>query len=341
MRPAPLITAVLILLATSSNAYSQAPAVTVQSENDGYRSFDDDDDYTNGLRISLDFSRAVLWGHLFSSLQDCSTAPEGSTAPCRKTTLFVGQNFYSPHDITVPEVQPTERPYSAWLYIGLAARAAQRRRLRTMEIQLGTTGKNAFGKEVQTWWHLRLCKCAPEPRGWQHQVKPVPGVVGVIASWDDRIARERRTRGPRPFVFADVVPYYRVSLGNVFDQGAGGAVARFGYNLQRRWVEKISPTVPPSVASLQPTVVSRERNFEFNLIGALEGRAVAWNALLQHDTHTPKPPLSINRGVVDVETGVALGYRRVSGGFRWIWRSPEFDGGRWSRFAGLFVTFGR
>jgi hypothetical protein len=255
------------------------------------------------------------------------------------TTLFVGQNFYTPHDITIPEVQPAERPYSAWLYVGLAARAVQPRRLRTVEIQLGTTGKNAFGKEVQTWWHLKACRCAPKPLGWHHQVAALPGVVGVIASWDDRIVRERRTRGPRPFVFADVVPYYRVSLGNVFDQGAGGAAARIGYNLQRRWVDKIGPTVPAPVTNLQAH--AGPRNFEFNLVGALEGRAVAWNALLQHDTYTPRPPLSINRGVVDFETGVALGYRSVLGGFRWIWRSPEFDGGRWSRFAGLFVTFGR
>jgi hypothetical protein len=60
-------------------------------------------------------------------------------------------------------------------------------------------------------------------------------------------------------------------------------VARIGYNLQRRWVDKIAPTLPAVVASLQPNVVPRERNFEFNVIGALEGRAVAWNALLQHD----------------------------------------------------------
>jgi len=339
MRPLLLRTALLILLATSSNAYAQAPAWTIQSENDAYADWGDED-YTNGLRISLDFSRAVLWGRLFPSLQDCSTAPRVSSAPCRKTTLFVGQNFYTPLDITVPEVQPTERPYSAWLYIGLAARAVQPKRVRTVEIQLGTTGKNAFAKEIQTWWHLKGCRCAPKPLGWHNQVKPVPGGVGVIASWDDRIARERRTQGPRPFVFADVVPYYRVSLGNVFDHGAGGAVARIGYNLQRRWVDKIAPTLPAVVASLQPNVVPRERNFEFNVIGALEGRAVAWNALLQHDTYTPRPPLSINRGVVDFEAGIALGYRRVFGGFRWIWRSPEFDGARWSPFAGLFVTFG-
>jgi hypothetical protein len=109
MRPALLITALLILLATSSNAYSQAPAWTIQSENDAYADWGDED-YTNGLRISLDFSRAVLWGRLFPSLQDCSTAPRVSSAPCRKTTLFVGQNFYTPLDITVPEFSPPSAP---------------------------------------------------------------------------------------------------------------------------------------------------------------------------------------------------------------------------------------
>ena len=66
------------------------------------------------------------------------------------------------------------------------------------------------------------------------------------------------------------------------------------------------------------------------MFGSVESRAVAWNALLQHDTYTPRELRPINRGVTDMEVGLALGYKRAYGGFRWVWRSPEYDIGPWS-----------
>jgi lipid A 3-O-deacylase len=316
-------------------ALAQWPSITVQSENDAYPRWGDDD-YTNGLRVSADFARALGWSRLGGGHRSCSDEPD-STQPCLRTTLIFGQNFYTPRDITISTVQPAERPYAAWLYGGFTARVAREGRLTSVELQMGTTGKAALGEPVQKWWH-RLCGCAPQPRGWAHQVKPVPGVVGVIASWDDKFAFARRTHGSAPFTIADAIPYYRLSAGNVHTNAAAGVTLRIGYNIQRNWTEKIVPTA--LVASAAPAGAPRARHFFANAYAVLEGRAVAWNALLQHDTYTPRPLAPIARGVADREVGLALGYRRLSGGFRWVWRSPEFDGGRVSRFAGPFVTWG-
>ena len=327
---------ILVGLAAPSESLAQRPAFTFQSENDAYPSWGDDD-YTNGLRLSLDYSRAILWGRWWSRHDDCRNVLAG-TAPCRRTTLILGQNFYTPHNITISEVQPDERPYSAWLYIGMAARLATDRRLRSVELQLGTTGRPALGEEVQSWWHARPWVEAPQPMGWAHQVRTVPGLVGVIAMWDDKFAFEAKTGGSDGFVFADAIPYYRLTVGNVHDSVAAGTTVRLGYNLQRRWTEKIGPTV--RIASLQGAAASTERRFDFGVFGASETRAVFWNALLQHETYTPRTLRPASRGVVDFEAGMTAGYRGVSGGFRWVWRSPEFDGGRWSRYAGLFFTLG-
>ena len=133
----------VLLMLCAVDAFAQRPSWTLQSENDAYPSWGDDD-YTNGLRVSADFTRAILWGRLFPNHRDCETSPLTSTRPCRRTTLMFGQNFYSPHDITISEVQPTERPYAGWLYVGIAARLAQPKRLRSMELQLGVTGKTAL-----------------------------------------------------------------------------------------------------------------------------------------------------------------------------------------------------
>ena len=320
-------------LVRPSTAYAQLSSWTAQSENDAYPSWGDDD-YTNGLRFSADFARAVWWNALGGGRQACSDEPDPNRA-CLRTTFMIGQNFYTPRNITISSVQPTERPYSAWLYAGMAGRVARDRRLTSVELQVGVTGKPALGKEVQTAWHHLVN--APHPEGWANQVKPVPGFVGVIVSWDDKFAFERKTRGAAPFVFADAIPYYRATLGNVHTHAAAGVVLRLGYNIQRNWTEKIGPTF--LVASAAQPVLPKPRRFTLNVFVASEARAVAWNALLQHDTYTSRTLAPISRGVVDREAGVAIGYRRLSGGFRWVWRSPEFDGGRVSRFAGPYVTW--
>jgi len=314
-------------------ASAQRPEWTLQWENDAFIRAGDDDDYTNGIRLRVDIARALWWTRLAPGYKNCSEETDQSK-PCLRTTLMFGQNFYTPHDITIDTVQEDERPYAAWLYGGLAARIATLKRLTSVELQIGTTGKWALGEYVQTKVHSLpiIREHSPQPKGWAHQVKPVPGLVGIIASWDDKWAFERTTGSPA-FVYADAIPSYRLSVGNVHTHAAAGAIVRLGYNLQRRWTEKIGPTL------LAPSTSPAGRDFFWNGFLGLEGRAVAWNALLQHETYTPRRLEPIKRGVLDVEAGFAVGYRNLSGGFRWVSRSPEFDGGRTSRFAGPFITW--
>lgn len=313
--------------------FAQGVAWTVQWENDVL--FRSDDDYTNGVRVTADFSRALWWKRWRLGHNHCSKEADASK-PCLRTTLMLGQNFYTPHDITIEEVQENERPYAAWLYAGFAARVARPKRLTSLELQVGTTGKWAFGEDVQSWFHRHTPGHSPQPKGWAHEVKPVPGLLGLVASWDDKFAFERRTTRRPHLVYADAIPYYRVTVGNVHTNAAFGATVRYGYNIQRRWTEKIDPTF--LVVSTQPARPPDKPRGFVNGFAGFEARVVAWNALLQHDTYTPRRLPSIARSVADVEVGVQAGYGWVSGGFRWVWRSPEFDGGRMSQFNGLFVT---
>jgi len=332
------------LLAYPTTCVAQKPGFSFESENDSYPSWGDDD-YTNGLRIRLDFDRKLLWSPF--SGEDCKE--EDNQGACLRTTLMFGQNFYTPQNITVSEVQEDERPYSAWLYVAATAQREAAKRVSTVELHLGTTGKAAFGEEVQTWWHALPLIDAPEPQGWSHQVKPVPGLVGVIGVWDERFPCEWKTADD--WVFAQVVPFYRLTGGNVHTHAAAGTTIRFGYNLQRRWAGKLTPTGETSVLDVmsnghqtkpqqtkpqQPK--PQQRDWELNVFTSLEGRAVAWNALLQHDTYTSREFKPINRGVADLEAGVAVGYKRAYFGFRWVFRAPEYDTGRWSKYGGVFFT---
>jgi len=333
VRHATFFMLVITAVALAPRRVCAQQSVTLQWENDVL--FRSDDDYTNGLRVSADLDKALWWKRWGLGYNNCRD--EDKSKPCLRTTLMFGQNFYTPQDITIEEVQENERPYAAWLYVGFAARVARPTRLTSVELQVGTTGKKAFGEEVQSWFHSHLTRHSPQPRGWAHQVKPVPGLVGIVASWDDKFAREKTTAG-RHLVYADAIPYYRVTVGNVHTNAAVGTTVRFGYNIQRNWTEKITPTF--HVASTTPArPPDKPRGFA-NVFAGLEARAIAWNALLQHDTYTPRRLPSIARSVADLEAGFQAGYGWLSGGLRYVWRSPEFDGGRVSRFNGLFITFG-
>ena len=333
-----------ILLAHPTTSLAQT-SVSVQWENDAFPEWGDDD-YTNGLRVTLDFNETLWWSPFSRRYSNCREQTTTTTAPCRRTTLLFGQNFYTPDDITNPRVEEEERPYAAWLYVGAAARLVDARRQKSLELHLGTTGKYAFGKEVQTGWH-ELVK-ADVPQGWGHQVKPVPGLVGVVGAWDDQFRFEKRISGPSKFV-GEFIPYYRLTGGNVHVNAAAGFAGRFGYNLSTRWTKKIEPT--RSIDSFGSSVVpvmrnpqlqggrTTSRHWEFSVFGSIEGRAVAWNALLQHDTYTPRELRPIRRGVSDIEVGIALGYKRAHGGFRWVWRSPEYDIGPVSKYGGFFFAW--
>ena len=37
----------------------------------------------------------------------------------RRLSFILGQNIYTPEDITIPELSPSEQPYAGWLYIGV------------------------------------------------------------------------------------------------------------------------------------------------------------------------------------------------------------------------------
>ena len=64
-----------------------------------------DDDYTNGLQITFDFNETLWWSPFSKHYSDCREPPAFPMAPCRRTTLLVGQNFYTPNDITNPRLR--------------------------------------------------------------------------------------------------------------------------------------------------------------------------------------------------------------------------------------------
>jgi len=95
-------------------------------------------------------------------------------------TVMVGQNMYTPSDISVELETPigNDRPYAGWLYVGYGQWWDKPMdlpfgRLYT-EVLAGPVGEYSFAEETQKWIHERFEN--QEPMGWASQIEDDFGI---------------------------------------------------------------------------------------------------------------------------------------------------------------------
>ena len=332
----PFMVCCVILAAPTPNV-AQIRSLSVKLENDAFGRWGDDD-YTNGIRVNVDFVGAPKRLPFSSS---CNDANRQQPFPCNRATLMFGHSMYTPRNICSREVQEYDRPYAAWLYFAVAARyvfAAQRV---SFELHLGTTGRAAFGETIQTRWHSFVG--SPKPSGWAHQVEPVQGNVGFVTILEHKRVIDLIVHDS--IRWADFVGFSQVTFGNVHKNLAVGGILSLGYNLKHPWEEKIDPTRFRKYmrsASLQRRMPEFSRvppKWSLKGFVGAEMRFVGWNALLQHRTYTQFQRRRINYRVVDMEAGVGLEFWRIYLSYRFVRRGPEIENGRVSKFGAIHVYF--
>ena len=130
--------------------------------------------YTNGIKIGGGIPAGRVSG-LFTRPPN-ALLDAISDGASNHFGLFIGQNLYTPRDVTIAAPQPNDRPWAAWLYVGAVAQSVKDDRLHTVEFDLGFVGPPALGKPVQTFWHDYIVD-APEPQGWGNQLRGEPGLL--------------------------------------------------------------------------------------------------------------------------------------------------------------------
>jgi hypothetical protein len=222
--------AALMSAATSSRA-EHAAVLSIAEENDMFSYFGGNKDrhYTQGAKVSFfggptNWAGAAAWwnGVLPAIGFDRSQA-------LTRVGLALGQNLYTPDDISRYNPDPLDQPYAAWLYLGASF---QRRTLgdqrvpvfEHFEINLGIVGPYALGKPAQTFVHRSLTS-SPRPLGWKYQLETEPGLhLKYDRAW--RLAPPGEARR-----YLDIVPHVGIHLGNIKTAGAAGAMLRAGWNL--------------------------------------------------------------------------------------------------------------
>lgn len=139
------------------SAYSQSfkNEFSLKSDNDAYLFYGQDRYYTNGLFLS--FRHATNQKALGKKLEKFIYE------------IRIGQQMFNPITGQAPDPAKHDRPFAGYLFAGGSANFLYKNEtiLKT-QLELGTIGENAFGKEAQELLHKIVGFY--EIKGWEYQV---------------------------------------------------------------------------------------------------------------------------------------------------------------------------
>jgi hypothetical protein len=197
-----------------------------------------DEEYTNGVVLAVEaLHGSWLTRRVLGVAPSCALAALDAER-CHAATAYVGQDMFTPNLDRPPFVTPdweSERPYAGWLYLGYTGRSVSRRTARTLDVQVGVTGKPALGQASQRIAHWINRRYTTPAVGWETQVAFQPGVQ---VGYSHAVLAMRGSVAGKAFV--DLVPAVGVTLGSARTVADAGGRLRIGYNLShpldpRRW----------------------------------------------------------------------------------------------------------
>lgn len=225
----------------------------------------------------------------------------------------IGQNMYTPRDISLADPPQDDRPYAGWLYgtVGLSVESG--RRLDQIGLTLGVVGPASLAEASQRLVHE--VRDLTEPRGWDTQLG---NEVGVLLT-SQRSWREVAAATLLGF-HVDLAPHVGGALGNVYTYGNAGVMLRCGSHLPR---DHGPPVIQPSVPG--SGYLATTGGFGWYVFAGSEGRAVARNIFLDGNTFRDSHSVDREPLVADLQAGFALIYESWRVTYTHVLRSPEFD----------------
>lgn len=299
-----------VLLACTLAAALPRGALAVRSvrltEDNDFFAGQGDRFYTQGLQLSSE----VLPG--------AWDAPRPGVGVAVARRWVLGQNMYTPSDISVDTLILRDRPYGGWLYLGREWRAGDVARSHLVRVHVGVLGPHAFAGEIQTAFH-RLVGVR-RPRGWDLQL--ADRLAANVFWRNDRTLTERAL-GRYP---ARLLVSGGAAAGNVFDHVESGLTLTYGSLRNPLWV--VEPN-PPSLVGESPAARA-PLGVRAAMILRADARYVLYNAFL--DSAPPAGALEISRlpWVLDLEAGAQVRVGALMAQYLLVRRSTEFrpgDGG--------------
>ena len=306
----PLVVAALLLQGCANHT------VAVWSENEAwfYRP-EGISNYSNGLQVSLSPTSPHepcaddCDGQTFRRIVDFINVLEAKNdSPNNEIRLRYGlaQQFFTPDDITIPTLQPDDRPYAGWLYTTLdivnetviANESGDDTHYRnSVGLRVGIVGPSSLGEDLQKLWH-GVCDCR-EPQGWDLQLKDELGFTYSLGH-DRRLARNDISDRWS----YDVIGSAQAAIGNIYSGVELGGIVRLGYNLSARWAAK-------TMADTGYDDSGFDSNSGFFLFAGLTGRYVARDIFVDGNTWRESHSVSRTPFVSDAMFGLGIHWKHL------------------------------
>ena len=243
----PFLILALGSLAVSVTAQTTTPTWTgwrLYAENDTFAWTRETTDrhYTHGTRVALRRSQPETWSLSKRTFDLCPTFLCPAKPEIRRdevvSTFVIGQNQYTPKDITSFLPDPEDRPFAGYLYAGVNTTIGAEIQAEalwsavkiipetTIEMDLGVLGSPSLAGSAQATVHvLRESRI---PRGWHAQIGPEPTAQLLYAN---RVGLRLHPLAHPVLPQLEVTPSVRGALGTVQVFGAAGVTLRAGWNL--------------------------------------------------------------------------------------------------------------
>ena len=241
------------------------------------------------------------------------TPCEGWNETCRDSeeetfhSLMIVGSAFTPKELLDTEPVKDDRPYASFL--GLVSSRTwvdgtsdlDGRHAITTELGVGFLGLDV-SQRIQTWIHKWTD--SDKPSGWNHQISDGGELTGFY-----HIGFRRRLT---PFYQRDFRKKFEASLDadvwlGYYTNASLGTTVRLGSFYSRYFEFASAPIVGVSQALIAAPGEVVQRNPEFFVFGAVRGRGVLYNALLQGGFKESSHTLSsseITRGILELELGV-------------------------------------
>jgi lipid A 3-O-deacylase len=201
----------------------------------------------------------------------------------QKNIFFsMGQNIYTPNNITRKDIIKEDRPYAGLSYLALGFLNKSTKRMDTIEIDAGIVGPHSYAEKMQFFFHRLIG--SKEAKGWAHQLKDEP-VLDLFYERKWKVVSSDLGNG---FGY-DLIPHAGLSVGNLLTAAVFGGEMRLGFNvpddfgtlLIRQGSESNAPT-----DDKDPRFSSDSGPFGIHLFLGLDASAVARDIFLDGNTFT-------------------------------------------------------
>ena len=250
----------------------------------------------------------------------------------RTVAVSVGQNIYTPEDISRSDRVLDDRPYAGWLYLGLGFHNRNLRRMDSLEVQVGVVGPLSFAEQAQTLVHE--VRGFAKPKGWAHQLKTEPGLQFIY----ERKWRTVTSAGHGPGF--DFISHLGGALGNVQTYANAGFETRAGWNLPVDYGDSL---IRPGGDTSAPTGFRdprRRRGFGWHLFASAAARVVARDLFVAGNTLASSHGLEERRWVTDLAAGASVIAGRFKLTMARVLRTREFRGQHANhRFGSVSLSF--